>query len=440
MYDLIIRDATIIHSGGRLVADIAVEDGRIAYVGGSAGGPAKEEVNGIGRFVIPGVIDSNLHCRNPDDPSKDDWVRASTAAVAQGITTILDMPDSHPATNSVERLKTRAAAAKKSCLANYGLWLGANGANVDDLRRAWDEGLSCGTYVHMDLVDGELGQDEAALEAVFQEGRGLIGVRAEDPKVLARNARKWAEVEDPIHNDVRPPKAAGKAVEHLIELVRDSQRSVHIASLSTATELNLLDPYRGELPITCGVILPHLFLSVETAGKLTDVSKCNPPVRTELDRRALWAAVKRGRIDTFGSGHMPLREKYKKKFEYWDMPPGLPGVELLVPLLMSGVKHGRVGLERMVQMCCEAPAKIFGLEGKGRLEVGADADLLLFPEGETNRLRKPPKLSGANWTPYIGREVGVPPELVLVMGRIAARDGVPTEGLPPGQALRFERD
>jgi len=213
---------------------------------------------------------------------------------------------------------------------------------------------------------------------------------------------------------------------------------VHLCSLSTAGELNILDPYRGDLPITCSVAPYHLFISVETAGKMAPLLKVEPPVRTELDRRALWAAIKRGRIDTFASVHVPL-SRDAKSVPYWQGPCGIPGVDITFPLLMSAVKHGRFGLERLVEMCCETPARLFGLAGKGTIEEGGDADLILFSEGATHRLRKPPPHSGAGWTPYIGREAGAPPSLVMVGGRVVSRDGELASDLVAASPVRYAR-
>lgn len=436
MYDLIIRDATIIHSGGRLVADIAVEDGRIAYVGGNAAGGAREEIQGIGRFVMPGVIDTHTHMRSVEDPSQDEWLENSRMAVRTGVTTILDMPDSTSPTVDAAAVDAKLARASEQCLANFGVWLGATKDNLDQLADLQASGKVAATLARMDVQEGPLHIGLEGLQEAMASGSGLLGVHAESAKVLAKYHRKWSAVEDPVHNDVRPPKAALEAVKQVIELVRETGRSTHLVSLSTAGELNVLDPHRDDLPITCQVHPYHLFLSVETAANQGDLLKVDPPVRAELDRRALWAAVKRGRIDTFASGHAPLTKAHKTG-DYWSLPSGIPGVGLLFPLLMSAVKHGRLGLERMVEMCCEAPARTFGLTGKGHIEEGYDADLVLFTEGETSRLRKAPPSAKSGWTPYLGREVGHDPVIVISGGRVVARDGVLEEDLQPGRQVKL---
>lgn len=439
MYDLIIRDATIIHSGGREVADIAVEDGKIVHVGGTAPGQAKEEVSAIGRLVIPGIIDANVCMREVGRTGGLDWASGSRAAAASGVTTLLDMPDGDELTLTKAQVEEKLAAAKGQSIVNYGVWVAANKDNLSELPDIHGHGLACGTMVYMDAEEGDIRHlNGTGLPGVLEATQGLVGVHAEDPSVIEKHRRKWEEVEDPVHNDVRPPKAAAAAVQHVIDVVKETGRKVHIRSLSTVAELNMLDPHRGDLPITSAVLPSHLFLSVETAGKLGDMVKQNPPVRTEFDRRALWAAIKRGRIDTFASGHFPLTSATKDT-GYWNVPAGIPGVEMLYPLLMNAVKYGRLGLERLVEMCCENPAALFDLESKGHIKEGYDADFILFKEGDTTKMKKPLVHSSSDWTPYIGREIGVLPELVVINGQVVSRKGVLMDDISPGKSVAYIR-
>jgi dihydroorotase len=274
------------------------------------------------------------------------------------------------------------------------------------------------------------------LENTFLKTKGLIGVHAEDQPTLDAAHAQWKDHPNPVHNDVRPPEASVKAVETLIELVQRTNRNVHICHLSTAGELAALDPYRGDLPISCEVSPHHLFLSTDNASNLGNLIKVNPPVRTELDRRAMMAALKRGRLDTFGSDHAPHTLEEKQQ-DYWSAPSGLPGVGTMFPLILGALKNGRIGLELMVSMCAEAPAKLFGLEGKGVIEEGADADLVLFREGVTTKLTQEMLTCHCGWSPFVGREVGVSPDFVIVGGHIASRSGVLADDIGLGQAVRY---
>jgi len=439
MYDLIIRDGTIVRSTGRLVADIAIQDGKIAYVGSNPAGGAREEFSAIGRFIIPGVIDSHVHFRDPGHPEKESWGHGSREAVRHGVTTVMDMPNTKPPTVSAAAVADKLKIAAANSVANYGVWAGVTAENLDDLVAIWDSGMVCGTKVFMGDSTGALAVSDETLRGVFEKTKGLIGVHAEDQPILAAANARWASTPSPCHNDVRPPEASIAAVQTLIDLVHETGRSVHICHLSTAGEVALMDTIRRELPITCEVAPHHLFLSVESAGDQGNFVKVNPPVRTELDRRAMWTAVKRGMIDSFASDHAPHTREEKER-PYWEAPSGMPGVGQMLPLLLGAIKHGRLSLERLVEMSCERPAAIFDLQGKGKVEEGADADIVMFREGLTTKLTQDMVTACCGWTPYIGREVGVPPDLVVVQGRVVSESGQLRDDLQPGQQIRFGRN
>ncbi len=421
MYDLVIQDATIVSSEGRLVADIAVEDGAIAYVGPRAPGRAREKFSAIGQFVMPGIIDLNVHMRIPGNEDLESWETASRAGMTGGVTTIIDRPSGSRPTVNRENLAERRKAARGSRV-NYGFWAAGTSNNLDEARAMLDAGA---VAIHADLSqeDGPLGIDDDGLVQLFEHAVGTIGVQAEQAGVIEHTRADLGDIENPEHNRVRPPNASEAAVIRLIELVRATNRRVHISSLSTARELTLLDPLKGDLPITTEISPHHLFLNSDTQKKTGSKLKINPPLRDELDRRALWTGLKRNRIDVIGSGHAGYRTNVKN-VPYWDAPAGIPGIETTFMLLMSAVHHGRLGLERMVALLSENPAKILGLEKKGLIKQGYDADLVLFTEGQLQRFDKSQLESKANWSPYVGRELAGKPELVVVNGRIVSRRGV----------------
>ena len=436
MYDLIIRDGTILRSSGRLVADIAIQDGKIAYVGGNPAGPGREEISAIGRFVMPGVIDAHVNFRDPGHPEKESWATGSREALRGGVTTVLDMPNTVPPTLDMQSVDQKLAAAASRSLVNYGVWVGASSESIPIIPDLWDSGKVCGTMVFMGNSTGDLGVSADVVESVFLHTKGLIGVHAEDQPTLDAAYDQWKDTSNPNHNDVRPPEAGVRAVEMLIELVQRTNRAVHICHLSTAAELAALDPYRGDLPITCEVSPRHLFLSTDNTAGLGNFAKVNPPIRSELDRRAMMAALKRGRLDTFGSDHAP-HTKEQKEGAYWEVPTGLPGVGTMFPLVLGALKNGRISLESMVSMCSETPAKLFNLVGKGAIEEGADADVVLFREGVTTKLTQSMVTSHCGWSPFVGREVGLPPDIVMVGGRIVAREGILMDKIQYGKPVQY---
>ena len=434
-YDLLIEDATIVSSRGRQVVDIGIQNGRITYLGTRPVGRAKEKLSAIGKFVMPGIIDTHVHFRSPGHPEKETWATGSRAAVSAGVTTVLDMPNTVPTTTDLAALEAKRALAAAESRCNFGLWAGATADNVGQLDGLLAAG-ACGIKVFLGSSTGPLLVDEDTLERVYRETTGLIGVHAEDQATPPARRAPPAAPPPPPPPAGRPDIAAERAVARLIQLVRTYNRHTHICHMSTALEIHLLDPVRGVLPITVEACPHHLFLSAETTHMMGNRVKCNPPVRAELDRKAMWTALKRGRIDTIGSDHAPhtLADKARP---YWEVPAGIPGVDTTFPLMLSAVHHGKLGLERMVELLSEAPAKIFGLENKGEIAQGRDADLVLFREGELARFDKRMVLSKCGWSPYVGRDIGPKPELVLVGGRKAAQRGEIVDDDVRGTAVRI---
>lgn len=415
MLDLILRDVTLISSGGRQVADLGIQDGKIAALG-SVSGEAREVIECIGKFVIPGIIDTQVRVSTHGSAGPADWRNQTRAAVAAGVTSVVELPGSDGAS-----LTARAAAAAAGSLCHYGRWVAASGT-ADECLSAVSEGAALAPLLRLDDPDGP---GLAGLAALVTAGQGrLIGVHAEDPDRFSDATERHL---------ARPAAAALAATEAVLALARaNPAAALHLTSLSTSAELALLDPFRGDLGLTSSVSPPNLFLSIETNGpKLGPALANDPPIRSELDRRALWASMKRGRVDLACSRHHPVSRGDKESGAV-----GMPGIGLFFPLLMSAVKHGRIPLERVVEMCCEAPARIFGLDGKGRIEVGADADLVVMVEGRTERLQQRPSWCAGDWTPYIGRDAGVAPPLVVVGGQVAARSGLVDEDAGGASALR----
>ena len=435
MYDLVIEGATLVSGSGRRAADVGVVDGVVAYVGERPGGAARERIDGAGAFLLPGLIDTHVHFRDPGHPQKEDWASGSAAAASGGVTTVCDMPNTAPPTLTRVAWEEKRARAAAVSHADFGLWVGAARDNHDSIRDLMDSGDACGIKVFMGASTGPLLVDPDTLARLYAETTGLVGVHAEDEAALMPLRERFSGASAPDHNAVRPPVAAVAAVRHLLTLVEAHGRPTHICHLSTAAELALVEPRRGAVPVTTEVCPHHLFLCAEEPqGNYT---KVNPPIRAAVDRDALWEALGRGALDTVGSDHAPHTHAEKLR-PYWDAPSGLPGVETIFPLLMRAVREGRMDLERFVRMTSEAPARIFGFARKGRIAVGADADLVLYREGALVALAASDLLTRVGWSPFVGMQVAPKPEAVWVRGRkVAARGRIVAEAhgalVRPGQ-------
>lgn len=396
VYDLIIRDATIVSSSGRQVADVAVHDGRIAYVGPRPPRPGREELSAIGKFLTPGVIDTAVQFDPNGDPGI--WERESRAAVTGGITTVISLPYGDNPVVDKKSAKRRFQRAAQASWVDFALWGAATGDNARELAAAVRDGLLCGTLARIGADEGFSVDD---LDP-YLASPGVLGVQLAEPD--------------------------GDDAGRVLTIARDRARAIHLVHLSTAAELNLIDPVRGDLPVTAGCTPHHLFLSTDEADAIH--VRTRPPVRPEHDRRTLWTAVKRGRLDCIASDHHPVSADGQ----------GVPGAELLFPLMLSAVRYGRLSLELLVGLCSESPARIFGLERKGRIAKGADADLVLFAEGEVTRVGEGDLVSGAGWSPYVHREAAPKPDMVMVGGRIVARRGKLVAEAPTGKGIIREDD
>ncbi len=400
MFDLIIRDATIVSSTGRQVADVAVRDGRIAYVGPRPPRSGREEISAIGKFLMPGVIDTAVQF----DPDGDAgvWERESRAAVSGGVTTVLALPHgAHPVIDP-QSARRRFDLAAQGSWCDFGLWAAATPSNLEALEATHASGLITGILAYLIPPEGAEGSP--------------VGIPLEDlPRWLEAPGVLGVQIDDQL----------GPESISMLEAHRQAGHALHLVHLSTAAELNHIDPARGEPPLTTGVTPHHLFLSSDDED--TAHIQTRPPVRPEHDRRTLWTAMKRGRLDCIASDHHPAPAESAE---------GVPGSELLFPLMLSAVKYGKLSLELLVSLCSESPARIFGLEQKGRIVAGADADLILFSEGEITRVGAQDLVSGAGWSPYVDREAAPKPDHVFVGGQLVAQGGQLLEGTPTGRHVR----
>ncbi len=388
MFDLIIRDATIVSGTGRQVADVAVRDGRIAYVGPRPPRGAREELSAIGKFLMPGVVDLAVDFTAADSPEDEAeaWSAESAAAVTGGVTTAIALPGGAGTVLDRVSAQRRFQRASRASWCDFALWGRAEPDNVEELSKAWDAGVIAGTLA-IGLTEAEPWLDSDRTQAT-------LAVRAGPP-------------ED---------------VERVVELVRRRARPAHLLHVSSANELDLVDPVNGELPLTIGVTPHHLFLTSDDED-LRDV-RPEPPLCPEQDRRTLWTAIRRGRLHCVASDHRASSREDQD---------GIPSSEVLLPLMMAAAHYGRLSLEAVVGMCCEAPSTILGLPHKGRIAKGADADLVLYTEGAITKLTRQDLLSRAAWSPYLRREVATKPDMVFVGGHLVARAGNLVTEAPVGR-------
>ena len=372
-YDLILKGGTVVNQDGVGRADLAVTGGRVARLGDLSGEAAAEVVDCTGLHLLPGVIDSQVHFREPGAEHKEDLEAGARAAAMGGVTAVFEMPNTNPLTVTEAEFEAKMARARGRMAVDWAFWFGATPENPGILPEAERLPGCAGVKMFMGSSTGDLlVSEDAHVARVLANGRRRVAVHSEEePRLRERMGLRVAG--DPASHPVwRDAEAARMCTERLIRLARAARRRVHVLHISTADELAMLAANKDL--ISCEATPHHLTFSADDYATLGTLIQMNPPVRGPEHRDAIFEALRQGVIDVLGSDHAPhLREE--KAAGYPDTPSGMPGVQTLVPVMLDHVAKGRLTLERFVDMTSAGPLRLFGMAGKGRLSVGYDADV-----------------------------------------------------------------
>ncbi len=439
-YDVLIRRALLATSLDLVEADLAVKGGKIVAIGDLSSESGVTEIDASHLTLMPGVIDTQVHFREPGLDHKEDIESGSRAALHGGVTAYLEMPNTNPTTTTREALEDKLRRADGRSWVNYGFFVGASTENIDDLSELE---LLPGTpgigEVFMGSSTGPLlVAEDDDLRRVLQNGRKVCAIHAEDE---ARNvARKALLSEAPHareHPFLRDEESAILATQRILALSAETGRPVHILHISTAKEPQLIEESRRRgMKTTCEITPQHLwFAAPECYDRLGSLAQMNPPIRSGWHREGLWRAFNEGIFDVFGSDHAPHTLE-EKALEYPKSPSGMPGVQTMLPVLLTFVSKGLMTMKDVVRMACERPAELYGVKGKGFLEVGMDADLVLVNRGARYTFERSMVQSKCGWSPFEGEELIGRVETVLLNGQIVLRDGERL-GKPSGRQLEF---
>ncbi|MFL5258258.1 MAG: dihydroorotase [Hyphomicrobiales bacterium] len=435
-YDLLFKGGVVVNHDGVGLRDVGIRDGRIAGIGAIAAESASETVDCTGLHILPGVIDTHVHFREPGNEHKEDLATGSRAAVAGGVTAAFEMPNTTPATTFAGAVldKLERAAGRMSC--DFAFYVGATHTNIDDLAELEALPGVAAVKVFMGSSTGELlVPDDPSIARILAKVQRRVAFHSEDEYRLIARKGERREGDPSSHTAWRDPEAARLATERLLRLARETGKRIHVLHVSTAEELPLLAAARD---IATVEVTPHhlTFSAPEAYERLGARAQMNPPIRTPEHQQALWHAIVSGLADTIGSDHAPhtLEEKGRP---YPDSPSGMAGVQTLVPIMLDHVSKGRLTIERFVDLTSHGPQRIFGIAGKGRMAEGYDADLTIVDLKRRRMIADEWIESRAKWTPYDGREVVGWPIGTIVRGRRAMWDG---EIMEPavGRAVRFE--
>ena len=402
------------------VVDISIVNGKIKSIGSVE--DAEREIDIEGKLVIPGIIDGHVHFREPGAAYKEDWLSGSRAAVAGGVTTVIDMPNNSPSIIDQRTLDQKRKLAEKS-IVNYGFYLGATKNNLAAIQEATN---IAGVKIFMGASTGDLlvSEDEA-IKSLFGLPNIQWLVHAEDEEVITENKITHAQKTDPsVHSKIRSREAVSAAVERLVALVKKTNAKVHICHISTPEEIKLIQKAKAaRLPITCEVSPHHLFLNTGAYEKSGNFVKVNPPLRTEKDNEALWKALRSGIIDTVATDHAPHMIDEKSR-EYEQAPAGIPEVQTSLPLMLNAMYEGRITLQQLITRMANTPAMLYQIKKRGFIKKGFYADLTVIDTDAVKIVSKKDIKSKCEWSPYEGWELRGWPIMTFINGNLVYNKGV----------------
>jgi dihydroorotase len=435
-FDLLLRGGTCVLPGGTGLADVGVQAGRVAAIGDLGRSAAAETIDCRGLHVLPGVIDTQVHFREPGFEHKEDIGTGTAAAAIGGVTAVFEMPNTRPPTTSAALLAEKCRRAKGRAWVDIAFYVGATPENVGELPQLECLPGCAGVKMFMGSSTGTLlVPDDATIAGVLANGHRRIAVHAEDEtRLKERYTIVQGGATPGRHPEWRDATTAFEATRRLLVLAAGVGRRVHVLHVSTADELPLLASHRDLA--TVEITPQHLTLAAPDCYEELDAfAQMNPPIRDRGHREALWAAVRDGLCDCLGSDHAPHTREEKKQ-AYPLTPSGMPGVQTLVPVMLDHVARGRLSLERFVDLTSAGPARVFGIAGRGRIAQGYRADFTLVDLKLRRMITHRWIVSRCGWTPFDGMTVTGWPMATIIGGRVVMREGQ-LLGDAAGEAVRF---
>ena len=444
MNDVLIVNADIVNDGRRFTGDVRVHDGRIEAVAGQLAARATERVfDARGRLLLPGMIDDQVHFREPGLEHKGDFFTESRAAVAGGVTSFMEMPNSKPTTTDRAALEDKYARAAKKSLANHAFYMGATNDNLEEIQRL-DPRVACGIKIFMGASTGNMLVDNpATLDAIFRDAPTLIATHCEDtPTIDANLAAARAKYGDAIpieeHPFIRSREACIKSTRLAMELARHHDSRLHVLHVTTAEELELFAPGPADgKRITAETCVHFLHFSSEDYATKGNLIKCNPAVKLPSDRAAIIRAINDGRIDILATDHAP--HTWEEKLQsYEKAPSGLPLVQSVLQCALERWFDGQLPLELIVEKTAHAPARLYNVRDRGYIREGYWADLVLIDANLPHRVTREETLSKCGWSPFEGTIFRSTIVATWVNGHLGWHEGK-LDDRQLGKRLEFDR-
>ncbi|MEA1925393.1 MAG: dihydroorotase family protein [Candidatus Altiarchaeota archaeon] len=429
MAELVIKNSRLVLPEGVVDAGLVIGSGKIENILKDSALPdADTVIDAEGNYILPGMIDVHVHMREPGAVSKEGWVTGSKAAAAGGVTTLFDMPNTQPPTTSIDALAMKRENVNGKSLVDYGFHLAATPDNQGELKKLSGDIASVKFYT-CSTVGSLLIDNDAVIFEDFRilEGKQLIStVHAENQVMIDywMNALKESgkDITPLTYAETRGNICAGESLNSLIYLSKSAGNKLHVAHVSTLEEVNLIRKFKDP-QLTAEVSPHHLFLSLDDVGRLGSYSRVNPPLRSEVDKGALWEGLFDGTIDMIASDHAPHLRESKEK-DVFTASAGFPELETTLPLLLNETHNGRLTLELIAKITAENPARVFRVKNKGRIEKGFDADLVIVDLDRERRVREDELFTKCGWSPYAGRNLKGWPVKTFVGGNLVFDEGI----------------
>lgn len=421
-FDLVIRNATFLSGGQPTIADIGIYGKKIKKIEKNLQGKSLEEFDASGLQVFPGVIDSQVHFREPGLVHKEDLYTGSLSAALGGVTTFFEMPNTNPATTTVDAIKEKIALAAEKSLVNYGFYIGATGDNLEELIKAQEIEGCCGVKIFLGSSTGSLLlYDRDKLLEIFKNLKCPIAVHSESEVIL--NQRK--SIRDNAksvhaHYEWRNVDSAVESTKMILSVAKEADRKVHLLHISTRDEMDIIEKNRNHC--TVEVTPQHLSLyAPDIYDIIGTFAQMNPPIREKIHQEGLWQALHNGLVDVIGSDHAPHTIEEKNK-GYPNSPSGMPGVQTIFQMMLHHHLSGKLSLVKLQELMCETPAKLYGLN-KGQIKEGFDADFTIADLKGDHLITNEEQASKCGWTPYNGMKIKGRIVSTIVMGSIVMLNG-----------------
>jgi dihydroorotase len=445
MASLLIKQGTIINRGKRTIGDLFIKDGKIEQIAPSLNLAADQEINAEGKWVLPGIIDDQVHFRDPGLTHKGDLYTEPRAAVAGGVTSFMEMPNTKPAALTQALLQQKYDVAAHQSLANYSFFMGASNDNLEEVLKT-DPETVCGVKIFMGSSTGNmLVDDEQTLNNLFSKVPMLIATHCEDEATIRKNAAefkaKYGEaIPIEMHPVIRSVEGCYKSSSLAIELAKKYNTRLHILHISTAEELDL---FRNDIPlaekrITAEVCVHHLYFDASQYASLGTQIKCNPAVKEARHKEAILKALLDNRLDIIATDHAPHTWE-EKQGTYFNAPSGVPLVQHSLNIMLRFVQQGLISLERVVEKMCHAPATCFKVQQRGFLDEGYWADVVIVDPEKSWQVRKDNIHYKCNWSPLEGEIFQGQVTETIVSGHLAYQNGQFFED-NKGQRLLFDTE